>query len=477
MASYRGFRRLRFEAYFALMPLHAWMIRGRQTRKRYLDLKESEFFSKEELANLQSVKLQKIVQHAYKTSLFYRKRLDDLGINPKDIRSIDDLSKLPFLEKDDVRQNLDSGLISNAVDKKRMLQINTSGSTGKPFTIFADREQLEIRFASTLRAMEWTGWRFGDRQARLWHQTLGMSRTQVIRERIDAWFMRRIFIPAFEISDKNIEAFVERIGSFRPKLVDGYAESLNFLARYIQMGNVAGFYPIAVVSSAQALPKQTRQIIEKGMETKVFDKYGSREFSGIAYECTAHAGHHVVEECYIVELLVGNRAAKTGEVGEIVITDLHNLATPMIRYRIGDLATAIDNTIGCQCGRQHFRIGEIEGRTQAIVHCANGTWMPGTFFMHFFKDHYSVIEQIQIFQEKKESFTLKVIKGKDFTEEAFQKIVIELQKYVGQTKIDLDFVDEIPLVRTGKRSPVVSLVNEDFQNLITTNKVVPGMMR
>jgi phenylacetate-CoA ligase len=103
--------------------------------------------------------------------------------------------------------------------------------------------------------------------------------------------------------------------------------------------------------------------------------------------------------------------------------------------------------------------------------------MPGTFFMHFFKDHYSVIEQIQIFQEKKESFTLKVIKGKDFTEEAFQKIVIELQKYVGQTKIDLDFVDEIPLVRTGKRSPVVSLVNEDFQNLITTNKVVPGMMR
>jgi phenylacetate-CoA ligase len=243
------------------------------------------------------------------------------------------------------------------------------------------------------------------------------------------------------------------------------------------MGNVSVFYPIAVVSSAQALPKQTRQIIEKGMETKVFDKYGSREFSGIAYECTAHAGHHVVEECYIVELLVGNRAAKTGEVGEIVITDLHNLATPMIRYRIGDLATAIDNTIGCQCGRQHFRIGEIEGRTQAIVHCANGTWMPGTFFMHFFKDHYSVIEQIQIFQEKKESFTLKVIKGKDFTEEAFQKIVIELQKYVGQTKIDLDFVDEIPLVRTGKRSPVVSLVNEDFQNLITTNKVVPGMMR
>ena len=477
MAKYKGFRKLRFEAYFAVMPLHAWMIRGRQTRKKYFELKHTESYGREELTNLQSEKLRIIVQHAYRTSSFYRKRLDDLGINPSDIQNVDDLSKLPFLEKDDVRQNLNSGLISNAVSKKHMLRINTSGSTGKPFTIFADREQLELRFASTLRAMEWTGWRFGDRQARLWHQTIGMSRTQVIRERIDAWFMRRIFIPAFEINDKNIEEFVGKIRNFRPKLVDGYAESLNFLAKYIQMGNLVGINPIAVMSSAQALPMQTRKIIEDGMDTKVFDKYGSREFSGIAYECTAHSGHHVVEECYIVELLVGNRAALPGEVGEIVITDLHNRATPMIRYRIGDLATAVDNSTNCQCGLHHVRIGEIEGRTQAIVHCANGTWMPGTFFMHFFKDYYSVIEQIQIFQERKDSFTLKVIKGKDFSEEEIQNILIKLQSYVGQTQIDLEYVDEIPLVRTGKRSPVVSLINEDFQNLATKNKVIPGSMR
>jgi phenylacetate-CoA ligase len=474
VARYQGLRKLRFEAYFALMPLHAWMIRGRQTRRRYFDLKESEYFSREELNTLQNLRLRTIVQHAYDTSLFYRERLDGSGIKPSDIQSVEDLSKLPFLEKEDVRQNLHSGLISDAIDKNHMLQINTSGSTGKPFTIFADRDQLEIRFASTLRALEWTGWRFGDRQARLWHQTIGMSLTQVVRERIDAWFMRRMFIPAFEINDKNIEAFVEKIRRFRPKLVDGYAESLNFLARYIQMGKLVGFNPVAVVSSAQALPIQTRTVIEEGMATKVFDKYGSREFSGIAYECTAHIGHHVVEECYIVEVLVGNRVAMPGEVGEIVITDLHNRATPMIRYRIGDIATAIDNSVNCPCGRSHFRIGDIEGRTQAIVYCANGTWMPGTFFMHFFKDHYSVIEQFQIFQEEKECFTLKVIRGKEFSEEAFEKILFDLQTYVGMSKIDIEYVEEIPLVRTGKRSPVVSLVNEDFQNLVTKNKVVPG---
>ena len=477
MAKYKGFRKLRFEAYFALMPLHAWMIRGRQTRKKYFELKHTESYGREELTNLQSEKLRIIVQHAYRTSSFYRKRLDDLGINPSDIQNVNDLSKLPFLEKDDVRQNLNSGLISNAVSKKHMLRINTSGSTGKPFTIFADREQLELRFASTLRAMEWTGWRFGDRQARLWHQTIGMSRTQVIRERIDAWFMRRIFIPAFEINDKNIEEFVGKIRNFRPKLVDGYAESLNFLAKYIQTGNLVGINPIAVMSSAQALPMQTRKIIEDGMDTKVFDKYGSREFSGIAYECTAHSGHHVVEECYIVELLVGNRAALPGEVGEIVITDLHNRATPMIRYRIGDLATAVDNSKDCRCGRSHFRIGDIEGRTQAIVYCANGTWMPGAFFLHFLKDHDEIINQFQIIQVEKGSILLKVVKGSGHSDEKIMDVLNRLRDFIGQTRIDLEYVTEIPLVRTGKRSPVVSLVVEDFQTLEVKTVDVHGKAR
>ena len=89
-----------------------------------------------------------------------------------------------------------------------MLRVATSGSTGEPFVTYADRYQLEMRFATTLRALEWTGWRFGDRQARLWHQTLGMSRSQIARERIDAWFMRRLFIPAFEIAPDTIEDYV-----------------------------------------------------------------------------------------------------------------------------------------------------------------------------------------------------------------------------------------------------------------------------
>jgi len=175
-----------------------------------------------------------------------------------------------------------------------------------------------------------------------------------------------------------------------------------------------------------------------------------------------------MDESYIVELLVVGRPAAPGEVGEVVITDLNNFSVPLIRYRIGDLATAVDNAEPCPCGRGLSRIGRIQGRTQAIVHCGNGAWLPGTFFHHFFKDHDYAIRSFQVHQSRKGEFTLRIVKQDQFSEEAFRRIVDELRQYVGkasETPIDVEFVDEIPLLRTGKHSPVVSTVDEDFQSL------------
>ena len=461
---YKGWRRLLFESYFATMPIHKWLI-TRRARSVYLELKESEWLSRDQLNKLQFFRLKRLVQNAYNHVPYYRKIMTGAGIMPSDIRTLADLQKIPLLTKNDVRENLHFAMFSDQYRKKDLHRVTTSGSTGQPFTVYADRHQLEVRFATTLRALEWTGWRFGDKQARLWHQTLGMSRTQRIRERIDSWFMRRLFIPAFEISPKNLETYVNQIGQHRPVLVDGYAESLNFLATYVRQGGIASFSPKAIMSSAQILPANVRSVIEEGFHTRVFDKYGSREFSGIAYQCADSDNHHVMDESYILEILVDGRPALPGEVGEIVITDLNNFSVPLIRYRIGDLATAVEQSM-CACGRSLTQIGRIEGRTQAIVHCGDGTWLPGTFFAHFFKDCEDVIAQFQIHQEKKGSFLLKVIPGRFFTEPQLSLTLDDLRKYVGSqqvTPIDVEIVDEIPLVRTGKRSPVVSTVTEDFQ--------------
>lgn len=462
---YRGWRRVWFEAFFATMPAHKWLI-TRRARDIYLELQGSQWWGRDQIADLQLAKLQRLVQHAYVHVPYYRRAMNEAGLSPHDVRTLDDLRRLPMLTKDDVRRHLHFDLFADTHRKRDMHRISTSGSTGEPFTCYADRHQLEVRFATTLRALEWTGWRFGDKQARLWHQTLGMSRSQVIRERIDAFFMRRLFIPAFEISPETLESFVRTIREYRPVLLDGYAESLNFLATYIRQGGDPGFQPRGVMSSAQALPGNIRQVIESGFGTEVFDKYGSREFSGIAYECREGHDHHVMDESYIVELLVDGRPAKPGEIGEIVITDLNNFSVPLIRYRIGDLAAAVDQTQPCPCGRGLSRIGRIEGRTQAIVHCADGTWLPGSFFAHFFKEYEHILRHFQVVQETKGAFTLKVVKNAQFSEKGFDEMMTALREYTGaDTTVDVEYVDEIPLVRTGKRSPVVSTVREDFQRV------------
>jgi phenylacetate-coenzyme A ligase PaaK-like adenylate-forming protein len=464
---YTGWRRALFELYFATVPAHKWLIR-RRARDVYFDLRYSQWLPRAKLQEVQLAKLQRLLQHAYIHVPYYRQAMIKAGLRPEDVQSLDDLTRMPLLEKHDVRKRLHFELFADNHRKRDMHRIATSGSTGEPFVTYADRHQLEMRFATTLRALEWTGWRFGDPQVRLWHQTLGMTRLQVLRERLDAWLLRRMFIPAFEMNRSNLETLVDRIRKHNPVLIDGYAESLNFLAAYVRGGGSPGFSPKAVMSSAQALPDSVRTVIEDGLSTTVYDKYGAREFSGIAYQCGASLDHHVMDESYIVELLVGGNPAAPGEVGEVVITDLNNFSVPLIRYRIGDLATASDNTDPCPCGRELSRIGSIQGRTQAIVHCGNGTWLPGTFFHHFFKDHDYAIRSFQVHQSSKDAFTLRIVKNDQFSEDAFRRILDELRQYVGrefQTAIDVEFVDDIPLVRTGKHSPVVSTVDEDFQSL------------
>jgi phenylacetate-CoA ligase len=462
---YTGWRRWLLELYFLLTPFHKWMI-TRQFRSLFFSLRRSQYLSRADLREFQLRRLRRMVRHAYNHVPFYRQSMDAAGVTPDDIRSLEDIARLPMLSKDDVRDNLYFDLFADNHRKSEMLKVATSGSTGHPFVCFADRQQLELRAATTMRAAEWAGWRFGDRQARLWHQTLGLTPSQVWREKIDAWFMRRLFIPAYEIRDDNIRDFLERLRRHRPVLIDGYAESFNFLAHYTARHDLPDFRPRAIMSSAQVMPDQVRHAIENRFGAAVFDKYGSREFSGIAYEDSGHDGHLVMAESYIVELIKDGRPAQPGEVGEVIVTDLTNMNMPMIRYRLGDLATALADDGPSASGRDFPRLGRIEGRAQAIIVCSNGTWLPSTFFNHYFKDYDHVLRQFQVIQERLGAITLKVVPGPQFSERTLGALLAGLRPFLGETmQIEVEQVEAIPLVRTGKRTCVVSRLNLDFQRL------------
>jgi phenylacetate-CoA ligase len=457
------FRKAWFRLYMATFPLHHWMM-TRKAGKYFWQLRRTQWADPADLKAYQERRLRELVGHAYRHVPFYRARMDAAGVKPEDVRTLEDLGKLPFLSKTDIRENLYFDLMSDNHDKREIYRITTSGSTGEPLVMYADRVQLELRWAATLRSQEWAGYRFGDRCARLWHQTIGMSPMQVFKEKFDAWFTRRLFIPAYEMSDENIRSFVRKMEGWRPAFVDGYAESFNFLSTYLKHSELKGLKLRGMMSSAQSLPAHSREKIEASFGCRVFDKYGSREFSGIAYECDAHEGHHVVAELYLVEVLKEGRPCAPGEIGEIVITDLNNFCMPLIRYRIGDLAVAMDPSRPCLCGRSAPRIGEIQGRTQSIIMGTHGRYLPGTFFAHVFKDFDHVVRQYQIVQEKRDRLSLVIIKGPQFTEEGLGQILEELKRYVGaDMHIDVEFTDRIAMVRTGKHRATISSLTVDFQ--------------
>jgi len=458
----RFFRRMLFELYFLTSFSHKWII-SRKAKQKYLWLKTTEFLDTEEMRKLQLVRLQELLIFANRHVPYYKSVFDKFSLDPRLVEKLEDLEKVPLLSKVDVRQNIHFRMFSDIHRKRDMHRIKTSGSTGEPFVCYADKFQLEMRFATTLRAYEMAGWRFGDKQLRLWHQTIGMSRSQVFREKIDSIFMRRKFVPAYELSANKIEELIKDIERTKPVIIDGYAESLNFISTF--SARTARWSPKAIISSAQELTEKTRASIEETFHSKVHDKYGSREFSGIAYECRIGNSYHVQDESYIVEILVDGRKANPGEVGEIVITDLNNYSTPMIRYRIGDLALAVEQA-NCQCGRSHSQIGKIYGRTQALVYCTNGVWLPGTFFAHFFKEFDFAIQHFQIFQEDEQGFTLRIVPSDQFSAEIESSILNQLKSFIGaNTLVKMRLVENIPLLITGKRTPVISNLRSDFQKI------------
>lgn len=463
---YKRLRELWWHMYVATMPIHHWNISSRAA-DLLTHLRRTQWATLQNVERLQQCRLRQLLTHAWANVPYYRRIMDELGISPYGAFNINTvLRRLPLLEKDAVRNAADNGLLSTHERDARRIAITTSGSTGEPMRFFVDAFQLEMRWATTWRNFEWAGYRFGDRHVRLWHQTIGMSPLQIVREWLQSALCRRTFVPIFKLGDKTIDKFVSRIERSYPVLIDGYAEALSLLASYMRSRELAGngamvHRPRGIISSAQMLPDHSRRLIEGVFGCQVFDKYGAREFSGIAHECECRR-MHVNAESYIVEILYNGRPARTGEVGEVVITDLNNRVMPFIRYRIGDLATAVLQE-PCECGRGLPTIGAVEGRIQAIIVGTNGRYLSGTFFAHLLKDYVGMIRQFQVVQHQHGQLAVKVVRADGLTQAVLNGLNKVLHDNLGKDMvITYELVDEIPLGRTGKHCHSISHLKVDF---------------
>jgi phenylacetate-CoA ligase len=409
----------------------------------------SERFSAEELHLLRLDRLRAILRHAEYYVPFYKRRFAAVGFNIKDFKDFGDLQQLPILTKADIQQHRDE-LISSYYERKDIVENRTGGSTGSPLVFYHNKERLDSRQGATLRHNLWAGYRIGCKAAVIWgHQSdlsLFTSTKARVRKRL---IDRTLIVDAASFSEESLHAFIRRYKSFKPDVILSYANSLAALVEYCIEQKVELPSPQSIITSAEVLTPENRELIESYFRAPIFDRYGCREVSIIASECEAHEGLHINAENLYLEFINDHGQVPPGEMGRVIVTDLGNYAFPFIRYEIGDLGSPAAGA--CSCGRVLPLMKMVAGRTSDFLVATDGRRVSGTALTILLAAKVPGVRQVQIIQKELHQLVFRLVTDPSFgpnSENLIRKQVAHF--FGGEMGFSLEFVKEIPKEASGK---------------------------
>ena len=197
-------------------------------------------------------------------------------------------------------------------------------------------------------------------------------------------------------------------------------------------------------------------MIETALGCKVFESYGSREFMLIAMECPAHEGLHISAENLMVEIMGTDGPCPPGQSGQVLITDLHNFATPFIRYQTGDMATWSGRK--CSCGRGLPMLESIDGRVVDIIQGLDGRPLTGAFFPHLLKE-FPDITQYQVVQITKDSLEIRLVRESPLEPQVEAELKRQILKVLPGMNLDIQLVNELQKTPAGKTRVTIGLYN------------------
>ncbi len=443
-----------------LFPFYETVLKGRNTLKYADYLERSQWHSQKKLKEIQWESLQILLKHAYVNVPFYRERFERLGIYPHDIKSPEDMNRLPFLTKQDIRDNQEKLVASNYRNKK-IYATATGGSTGAPVHIKLDHRNYEWRQAATKRVYRWADYHDGDKAAFIWGSSVGKkSLRERLKHDVDEWFKRHRIYNSFHFTKEMLPHYLREINAYRPKIIVAYTTPLYNLAKFARENGRRVWSPKAIIIGAEKLFPYQRETIEDVFSCQVFETYGCREVTSIAGECEVHDGMHINMENIYLEVVRGSKTAVAGEAGEIVLTDLTNYCMPLIRYKNEDIGALYERK--CACGRGLMLLEKVHGRILDTIQTPDGKLIPGEFFPHLMKE-FEEIEKFQVFQEDLDKLCIKIMMREDISKEQFDFMQGEIHKVMGDNvDVDFQFVEDIPVTQTGKFRVVHSNVPIDF---------------
>ena len=325
---------------------------------------EIEYLDRQAIEALQLLRLKKVIAEALATP-FYKERLGGVGIrHPEDMKSLEDLKKIPFTTKDDLRDTYPYGLL--AVDKKEVVRMHaSSGTTGKPTVIYYGRDDLDRWTGLTHRSLKACGCESEDVFQNM--MTYGLF-TGGLGLHYGAEELGMFVIPS---SGGNTRRQFMLMKDFGTTVV--HATPSYMLHLYSQMENMgvklSDLKLKKALIGAEPHSEDLRKKIENLFGIDAYNSYGLSEMNGpsVAFECVEKKGMHLWEDAYCIEILDRNsmEPVEDGEVGELVLTNLIRHASPILRYRTKDLTRIIPGD--CACGRTSRRIGRIMGRTDDML--------------------------------------------------------------------------------------------------------------
>lgn len=430
-------------------------LRGKSTPGLERQLDQTQHLSYRKIQERQQKDLERLLAHAFEQIPFYQRWHQEHGLSPKELARPGGLSNLPLIPRTMVveqRQDFTARKLPPGSYPKA-----TGGTSGHPVRFQVSPLSDQWRTAISRRGYAWAGCINGRRQVHLWSGDLAPLPTlSRMKRNLHRRLMGQLFIDNFNLGQAELDRACRLIDAYKPKVMVSFAFSAGVLARHALDTGWRPAAPLeAVITGAEPLSPATRSLIEQGLGCPVFESYGNREFMLMAMECPQHQGMHISAENLIIEVIRPDGSpARPGEMGEVVVTDLHNLAFGFIRYGTGDVSAWLEGD--CPCGRALPRLAPVEGRLMDMITRPDGGMVTGGMFPHLMKD-FPAVRQFQVVQDRIDHLTIRLVLSGELSGSERAKIAAGVKTALPGMELDFVEVDEVEKAPSGKVRVTIGL--------------------
>lgn len=450
-----------------MQKLLSWLVQNIKDGdiiKIFNELKKNTNESIEEVEIRQLYKLNKLLNYAYNNVPYYRNLLNKTNLvknGTVSLQKISELSQIPFLTKEIIRKEKER-LYSNDFQNRKSYKNTTGGSTGEPVVFLQDRYFQVNNLANFLLIRSWRGADPYDSTVILW----GAERDtfegkKPIKAKIIDFLLNIETLNTFYMSNKIMKNYIEIINKKKPKIIQGYVQSIYEIAKFSKVNKIPIEEQNAIHAGAGTVYDFMRKEIESAFHCKVYNHYGTREMGVVASECNAHDGLHIMMEHTIVEVVDKNGdQCRLGEEGEIVVTTLNNYSMPLIRYKIGDIGI-LQKYEKCKCGCSYPKLEKVLGRKTDLFKTTSGSIVMPEYFIHLIGVVYNRgnIKKFQIIQKKLDLVIIKIVIDGEILQDNLDEIENKIKIVMGQDcKVVFECLDNIPKTKTGKFLYTISKV-------------------